>query len=479
MNRREFAASLLPLLPYRSLSAPSGAEVNDVHSQLNPTLVDRIETPESLDSLRQIVAGSGSKPVVASGSRHAMGGQQFVTGGVVVDMRRLDRVLRFDQESGLIEVEAGLEWPGLASFLLRRQSRWGFAQKQTGADKLTLGGALSSNIHGRGLRMRPFIADIESFNLVDARGRLRSCSRRQNAELFRLAIGGYGLFGAVYSVALRLAPRRKLARVVEIATIDELMRKFDERIAAGFLYGDFQYAIDPASDDFLRRGVFSCYRPVDESTPVPDNQIQLSDESWFKLLLLAHADKTRAFKEYASFYLSTNGQIYWSDTHQMSFYPEGYHAALDSQLSTSTRATEMITEIYVPRPRLADFMADAAKDLRANGAEVIYGTIRLIERDTESVLAWAREPWACVIFNLHVVHTAAGIERAAAAFRALIDRAIERGGSYFLTYHRWATRNQLEAAHPRIAAFLRLKRKHDPVGRFQSDWYRHYRGAVL
>lgn len=34
------------------------------------------------------------------------------------------------------------------------------------------------------------------------------------------------------------------------------------------------------------------------------------------------------------------------------------------------------------------------------------GTIRLIERDDETFLAWARQPYACVIFNLHVVHTA-------------------------------------------------------------------------
>ena len=48
---------------------------------------------------------------------------------------------------------------------------------------------------------------------------------------------------------------------------------------------------------------------------------------------------------------------------------------------------------------------------------MIYGTVRLIERDTETVLVWAREPWACVVFNLHVDHTADGITRAAEAFR--------------------------------------------------------------
>ena len=93
-------------------------------------------------------------------------------------------------------------WPALVDYLLKAQagrpsSQWGIAQKQTGADRLTIGGALAANVHGRGLKMKPFIADVESFVLVDARGDIRTCSRTENGELFRLAIGGYGLFGVI------------------------------------------------------------------------------------------------------------------------------------------------------------------------------------------------------------------------------------------------------------------------------------------
>jgi len=132
----------------------------------------------------------------------------------------------------------------------------------------------------------------------------------------------------------------------------------------------------------------------------------------------------------------------------------------------------------VPRDRLADFMIDVAEDFRRTGVDVIYGTIRLIERDEETALPWARERWACIIFNLHTTHTPAGLEHAAEAFRLLIDLAIARGGSYFLTYHRWARLEQVEACYPEFRAFLAAKRSRDPDGRFQSDWYRHYAGLV-
>jgi len=256
--------------------------------------------------------------------------------------------------------------------------------------------------------------------------------------------------------------------------IDDLMKLFDERIRDGFLYGDFQFAIDPATDDFLRRGVFSCYRPVEHSGPPPADQRALSHDDWQRLIYLAHTNKSEAFKRYSMHYLATSGQLYYSDAHQFADYTDGYHARVDELAQAISPSTEMITEIYVPRERLTDFMAAVADDFRTNEVNLIYGTIRLIERDDESFLAWATDRWACIIFNICTLHTPEGVERAADAFRRLIDLAIERGGKYYLTYHRWARRDQVEACYPQFVEFLHRKRQHDPQGRFESDWYRHY-----
>jgi hypothetical protein len=103
-----------------------------------------------------------------------------------------------------------------------------------------------------------------------------------------------------------------------------------------------------------------------------------------------------------------------------------------------------------------------------------YGTIRFIERDEESFLPWAKDAAVCIVCNLHVVHTPQGKKKAAEDFRRIIDRVIQLGGRYYLTYHRWASRAQVMACYPRFVDFLRLKRKYDPAERFQSEWYRHY-----
>jgi FAD/FMN-containing dehydrogenase len=457
--------------------------VNDAHSSLNPTLIAGVVHIRSVADIRRAVnaaAASGSA-VSICGARHAMGAQQFGTGTVLLDTTAFDRVLAFDPARGVIEVEAGIRWPVLHDWLRDAQRgagpAWTFRQKQTGADALSIGGCLSANVHGRGLDLPPFVSEVESFTLVDANGEIVCCSRTENADLFRLAIGGYGLFGVIATVTLRLVRRFKVRRIVEILDIETLIGAFGARIADGFAYGDFQFSIDPASAGFLRRGVFSCYEPVPAVTPIPGDQRVLSQDDWKRLVTLAHTDKAAAFAHYARHYLATSGQVYWSDTHQMSVYLDDYHRDVDRALGH--RGSEVITEIYVPRDCLADFMAEAAADFRREKVDAIYGTVRLIRRDDETFLAWARDDYACVIFNLHVRHDPAGKARAADAFRRLIDMAIARGGSYYLTYHRHATRAQVETCHPRFGEFLSLKRRHDPAERFQSDWYRHYRDAFV
>ena len=116
--------------------------------------------------------------------------------------------------------------------------------------------------------------------------------------------------------------------------------------------------------------------------------------------------------------------------------------------------------------------------MRAHGSEVIYGTIRAILRDTTSFLPWAKDDFACVIFNIRTPHTESGLRRTGNTFRALIDASAELGGSFFLTYHRYASAAQVEACYPRFREFFARKRAYDPDEMFTSDWYSYYRSAL-
>src|SRR5688572_704879 len=146
--------------------------VNDTHSALNPTWVSRVIEPQSTEDVVRTVreARVRGETIAIAGGRHAMGGHQFHTGAILLDMRHLNRARSLDEARGLLCVEAGITWPDVfRSYLVRahgHRSHWGIRQKQTGADRLTIGGAVAANIHGRCLTAGPFVEDLESLEVV-------------------------------------------------------------------------------------------------------------------------------------------------------------------------------------------------------------------------------------------------------------------------------------------------------------------------
>ena len=400
-----------------------------------------------------------------------MGGQQFATGAVLIDMRPMNRIVAFDAERGIVEAEAGIQWPELVDGLIAlqqgRASAWGIIQKQTGADRLTLGGALAANVHGRGLTLRPIIGDVESFTLMDAEGKLARAADREQRALSprdrRLRLVRH-----VTRVRLRLMPRTKIERVVTMMDIDDLMPACAERIAEGYLYGDCQFSTDTSSDTYLRR---ACSRAIAHSRPTRRCRRAEGAErgALARALLLSHADTRRAYEAYSSYYLSTSGQRYWSDSSQLSLYIDDYHAELDRRLGSPAQGQRDDHGAVCPAPGAAVLSrARCARTSVSTRPQLIYGHNSPDRARQPELSRLGARAWACTVMNLHVTHTDEGIRKAAGDFRRLIARAIEYGGSYFLTYHRWATCAQVEACYPQMPEFLRLKRQYDAGEVFQS-----------
>src|SRR5439155_17827832 len=107
----------------------------------------------------------------------------------------------------------------------------------------------------------------------------------------------------------------------------------------------------------------------------------------------------------------------------------------------------------VPRSTLKGFFDEVRDDFRKNKVELIYGTVRLTERDDESFLPWAKQPYACTIFNLHTVHSPEGLQRSADSFRSLIDMAARCGGTYYLRTIAMPLESRLKAAIPSLRNF--------------------------
>jgi FAD/FMN-containing dehydrogenase len=190
ISRREFLVSSFATLAASQLAVAekkaADTLVNDIHSQLNRTRVREVLAPTSAAEVQKIVRQARRDKVSLSiaGGRHAMGGQQFGTDTRLLDMRGLRKMLDFDAQRKIVTFEAGAEWPEVISNYLQAQQgkpdQLGIAQKQTGADRISLGGTIACNAHGRGLTLQPFVSDVESLQLVNADESLppKSCPTR-------------------------------------------------------------------------------------------------------------------------------------------------------------------------------------------------------------------------------------------------------------------------------------------------------------
>ena len=205
-----------------------------------------------------------------------MGGQQFCS-AALSHGRTLDDVVSFDRDMGTILVQAGIEWPALIEYLGERPGTggvpWAIRQKQTGCrPSLDRRRARRERARAGDSRFRRSSRTSSRSRSSTPHGELVGCSRDENAELFALVAGGYGLFRVRRrrDDATRPSPNAGARRRGPADRRPDAM--FDSRIADGFLYGDFQFATDPASATSSGVGVFSCYRPVEHDGPLPSRQ---------------------------------------------------------------------------------------------------------------------------------------------------------------------------------------------------------------
>ena len=122
--------------------------------------------------------------------------------GLALVTPRMDKFLSFDQESGLLECEAGVSFDTILDVFVPRG--W-FLPVTPGTRYVTVGGAIANDVHGKNHhRSGTFGEHVEWLELLRPDlGRLR-CSATENAALFRATIGGLGLTGLITRAAFKL-----------------------------------------------------------------------------------------------------------------------------------------------------------------------------------------------------------------------------------------------------------------------------------
>lgn len=190
------------------------------------------------DRHRMVEAALAAEPVIARGGGYSYAPASFGGGSLVVEMTRFDRVLRFEPQRRLIEVEAGMR---LERLLALSAPHGLILPVQPGYPAITIGGCVAANVHGKNPhREGTFRRCVVDLTLCHPRlGTLR-IDRETEPELFELSCGGYGLTGVILAATVRLEPLVGWTAAVErvpIASLAEGLAVVRDRTeGAGFAY---------------------------------------------------------------------------------------------------------------------------------------------------------------------------------------------------------------------------------------------------
>jgi FAD/FMN-containing dehydrogenase len=125
-----------------------------------------------------------------------------VAGDTVVATPLADRLLGFDEATGLLSVESGVSLDELVRLFLPRG--W-FVPVSPGTKYVTVGGMVASDVHGKNHhRDGCFGEHVTHLLLRVADGRIVACSPTVERDLFRATVGGMGLTGHILEITFRM-----------------------------------------------------------------------------------------------------------------------------------------------------------------------------------------------------------------------------------------------------------------------------------
>lgn len=160
--------------------------------------------PAFPDELAPLVAQRAELPhgVLAGGLRRSYSDGCINDGGALIEMAGLDRFIRFDRTSGLLEAEAGVS---LAAILKLVIPAGFFLPVTPGTKFVTLGGAIANDVHGKNHhRAGTFGCWIRSLSLLRSDGSETTVTDDDASGLFAATIGGLGLTGIITRATLQL-----------------------------------------------------------------------------------------------------------------------------------------------------------------------------------------------------------------------------------------------------------------------------------
>jgi decaprenylphospho-beta-D-ribofuranose 2-oxidase len=458
------------LLPLHHLTPPPEPAdvVNDV-ARLNRTQVREVIHARSEDDIRNAVLGavrSGVKVAIA-GKRHSMGGQTLYPDAIALDMLQFNKILALDETNKILTVQSGATWNSIQEFL----NPHGLAVlAMQGPNVFTVGGSMSVNAHGWDMRHGPVGASVEWFRVLLADGSIRRCSREENPELFHFVLGGYGLFGVILDVGLRVTDNAAYIAAVSKMDSSQLPAYFENLIhsSPGVELGEADLSISPGS--LLHEAVALSYQRQTGNTrrtdALQEAQHTFRDRYFFDLSRRYGWGKRlrwflQKWLEYpARDVVRTRNNIFRSPIERIRYY--------------SPKDTDILQEYFIPSQNF-DAFVDGFRDIvEKREINLLDATVRYIETNNDAFLSYSHQQALALVLYMNVKTSASGRADSSRMTREVIDLALSLDGTFYLPYVLDYDKSQLLRGYPMTGEFLAAKRRYDPTELFYNEFYAKY-----
>ena len=157
--------------------------------------------PDKYKSLEDI--SNNYEEIISTGSNLSYSPLAINKDGILLELKKFNRILGFNKEEKIITVEAGMTLMEFLNFTLK-ENLW--IPQLPGYPTITIGGAVAANSHGKSCGVHGTIRNsIKSILLFHKINGWINLSENENKEIFDLTIGGLGLTGTIVSVTFNLS----------------------------------------------------------------------------------------------------------------------------------------------------------------------------------------------------------------------------------------------------------------------------------
>lgn len=444
--------------------------VDDV-SGMNKTQVSEVwkiptDSQAAEQQLKELLrkAQAAGLRVSIAGSRHSMGGHTIYPGGIIINMLPFNG-MELDEGKNILHVQAGARWAEIIPYLDKRGRSIGVMQSD---NSFTVGGSLSVNCHGWQYGQPPIASTVESFRLMNADATIVRCSRQENKELFSLALGGYGLFGIILDIDLRVVPNERLRLEQYVVPVDGALESFERKILERSGVSMVYARLNIAPDKLFQEVIISMFYP-DHSGDIPG----LAEPG--SLTLRRAVFRGSAGSEYGK-------KLRWDAETKIQPFLAGktfsrnqlLNESVEWYLNRTAGSTDILHEYFIPRAGASGFLSEARTIIPKHGGDLLNVTVRDVNTDNDTFLRYADQPMIAFVMFFNQSRTAAADSQMQMMTREMVEAALKHGGRYYLPYRLHAKISQFNRAYPQARAFFDLKRQYDPHEIFQNQFYVKY-----